>query len=121
MLREEASRRFHRLDPDLLDHLVSAYGTEIDALPAGPGSLERLTSDRESLEAEVTFAVEQEMAVKLEDVVFRRTGLGTLGHPGLACLRRCADIIGVRLGWGADERDQQIRQTARQFPIGAGF
>ncbi len=71
---------------------------------SAPQGLERLTPERESVESEVVFAVEREMAVSLDDVVFRRTGLGTIGHPGLSCLQRCADIIGVRLGWGADQQ-----------------
>ena len=122
--RQEARVRFSRLPADVVSNLIASYGTEIGTvleLGGGPDSAGfRLDSSRESLESEVTFAVDQEMAVRLEDVVFRRTGLGTIGHPGLPCLERCADIIGVRLGWGADERARQVRETDRQFPIAAG-
>jgi glycerol-3-phosphate dehydrogenase len=118
----DVHRRLGRLGPAVLAHLIASYGTEIDEVVGGAEQLlEPVTPDRESLGAEVAFAVEREMAVCLADIVFRRTGLGTLGHPGLSCLRRCADIIGVRLGWGADQKDHQIRQTERQFPIGAGL
>jgi glycerol-3-phosphate dehydrogenase len=120
----DTERRYGHLGPEVVAHLVASYGSEVDAVLSAPGdptgTLARLTPERESLEAEVDFAVEREMAVTLEDVVFRRTGLGTVGHPGLPCLRRCADIIGIRLGWGENQKDQQIRQTERQFPIGAG-
>jgi glycerol-3-phosphate dehydrogenase len=123
-LTKAAEARLSRLGPDVVANLVASYGAEIDEATdpdaCAPQGLERLTSHRETVESEVAFAVEREMAVCLDDVVFRRTGLGTIGHPGLACLRRCADIIGVRLGWGADHKVQQIRQTERQFPIGAG-
>ena len=57
------------------------------------------------------------MARQLTDVVFRRTGLGTLGHPGDDCLRRCAAIMAPRLGWTDAVRDDQIRQVRAQFPI----
>jgi glycerol-3-phosphate dehydrogenase len=122
--RRDATLRFSHLAPEVVANLISSYGTQLWAV-AGSGAAQaegagRLTSDRESLESEVIFAVEREMAVRLEDVVFRRTGLGTIGHPGFPCLQRCADIIGSRLGWGADERAQQIRDTERQFPISAG-
>ncbi len=76
-------------------NLVASYGAEIDevtTLDAGRlEALERLTPGRESVEAEVVFAVDREMAVNLEDVVFRRTGLGTIGHPG------CPAFGGVRI------------------------
>jgi glycerol-3-phosphate dehydrogenase len=122
--RREAGVRFSDLPRDTVANLVASYGTEADAVVGSRGgavaAVGRLSAGRESLESDVVFAVEQEMAVRLDDVVFRRTGLGTIGHPGLSCLRRCADIIGVRLGWGADERARQIRDTERQFPIAAG-
>ena len=123
-LTQAVERRLGHLGPDVVANLVASYGAEVDeVVPLGasaPQGLERLTPQRESVESEVIFAVEREMAVNLDDVVFRRTGLGTTGHPGLSCLERCADIIGVRLGWGADHKVQQIRQTERQFPISAG-
>jgi glycerol-3-phosphate dehydrogenase len=122
--RRNASARFSHLAPEVVANLISSYGTEIGVVAGSgagsAGSAARLTSGRESLESEVIYAVEHEMAVRLEDVVFRRTGLGTIGHPGFSCLQRCADIIGVRLGWGADERTRQIRDTERQFPIDTG-
>ena len=118
--RQALAGRHPALSETTLDHLVAAYGTEADAVIASRPEGGRLSPDRESLEAEVSFAVEHEMAVRLEDVVFRRTGLGTVGHPGLDCLRRCAGIIGVRLGWGPEEREAQVLRTERQFPIGAG-
>jgi glycerol-3-phosphate dehydrogenase len=120
----QARARLGHLPPDVVANLLASYGVEAEAvLGAAAGSVsgaDRLCTGRESLESEAIFAVEREMAVQLADVVFRRTGLGTIGHPGLPCLQRCADIIGVRLGWGADERARQIRDTERQLPIAAG-
>ena len=122
-LRRAAMAKLEGLAPEVVEHLVSSYGAELDLVTGrsagAAGALERLTPARESVVAEVIFAVEHEMALSLSDVVFRRTGLGTIGHPGLPCLRRCADIIGVRLGWGADQREQEVRRTERQFPLSA--
>jgi glycerol-3-phosphate dehydrogenase len=42
---------------------------------------EVLNNDGEIL-AEVVYAIEEEMAKTLKDIFLRRTGLGTLGHPG---------------------------------------
>ncbi|HAK54912.1 MAG TPA: hypothetical protein DCP38_05435 [Acidobacteria bacterium] len=116
---EAVARHAPRLDPPAVRHLIRHYGTEadavVDAATGSPTGLAPLATTRPSLEAEVTFAVDREMAVTLDDVVFRRTGLGTIGHPGDACLRRCATLMADRLGWSADETDRQLRTTAGRF------
>lgn len=119
--RDAAGRHAASIDRATAEHLVRHYGTEIDAVIDGaagdPHGSRRLAPARESIEAEIVFAVEHEMARQLTDVVFRRTGLGTLGHPGDDCLRRCAAIMAPRLGWTDAVRDDQIRQVRAQFPI----
>ena len=50
--------------------------------------------------AEVVHAVRDEMALKLTDVVLRRTQLGTEEHPGESALKECADLMGLELGVG---------------------
>ena len=120
---EQAERRFaDRVPPDVVRHLVQQYGREIDAVvgttsgpPAAPA---RLAAGRTAIEAEVGFAVRDEMAVQLDDVIFRRTGLGTLGHPGRDCLNRCATLMGNALGWTAPYRAEQIARTAALFLMG---
>jgi glycerol-3-phosphate dehydrogenase len=118
----DSRRRYPQFDPDVLDHLVASYGSElaavVDAAGAHPASLERLSPDRESIAAEVEHAVAEEMALRLEDVVFRRTGLGTIGHPGDECLRRCATTMGRRLGWDPDRTAEEIRRVERAFSVG---
>ena len=39
------------------------------------------------------------MACTLADVIFRRTDLGSAGHPGPAALTRAAAAMGALLGW----------------------
>ena len=118
--REQAQRRFARRVPsDVIQHLVEQYGREIDAvigaMPDAVGDPARLAADQTTVEAEVGFAVRQEMAVQLDDVILRRTGLGTLGHPGRACLDRCATIMAATLEWTGVYRATQIAKTAALF------
>ena len=119
--REAVDRHAALIDRETTEHLVRHYGAEIDAVvgaAAGePDGCRPLAPARESIEAEVVFAVEHEMARQLTDVLFRRTGVGTVGHPGDACLRRCAAIMGSRLGWTDAMRDDQISHARAQFPI----
>ncbi len=117
---DAVARHAQRLERDSVEHLVHHYGTELDAVvaagAAGDGRLlTPLSPDRESVGAEVRFAVEEEMAVTLSDVVFRRTGLGTLGDPGVECLSRCAEIMGACLGWSDARMRDEVQQTRMLF------
>ena len=117
---DAVARHAERLDRGPVEHLVNHYGTETDAVVATGATdarrlLRPLSSERESVGAEVQFAVEEEMAVKLSDVVFRRTGLGTLGDPGVECLEQCAEIMGKRLGWSEATMIEEIQQTQTRF------
>jgi glycerol-3-phosphate dehydrogenase len=121
---DATARHLGRVDGRVMEHLVHHYGTEVDALlaTAAPGldATSRLAADRECIEAEVAYAVTHEMALHLEDVVLRRTGLGTLGHPGRACLRRSADIMGERLGWSESRIDAEVATTEARFTPASG-
>ena len=56
--------------------------------------------------------------MQLDDVILRRTGLGTLGHPGRDCLDRCATMMGATLGWTDAYRAEQVAKTAALFRWG---
>jgi glycerol-3-phosphate dehydrogenase len=116
---EAVARHAECLTKDRVEHLVHHYGSETDAVVAAGSSdrqlLTPLSPDRESIGAEVRFAVEEEMAVRLSDVVFRRTGLGTVGDPGIECLRRCAEIMGTCLGWSEERMRDEIHHTQALF------
>lgn len=68
------------------------------------------------MKAEVVHAVRSEMALKLEDVVFRRTDLGTAGHPGVEALSQCADLMAAELGWSRSRVDSEMAQVEAVFP-----
>ena len=61
----------------------------------------------EADEKDRTF-VQHEMACQLDDVIFRRTAVGTIGHPGQEALGKCADMMGELLGWDDSEKQRQI-------------
>lgn len=69
-----------------------------------------------TLKAEVRYAVREEMAQKLGDVVFRRTELGTMGHPGKAALRACADLMAAEMGWDMPRLQQELAEVRALFP-----
>ena len=121
---DAVARHAETLGHDTVEHLVRHYGTEVDAVIAAGQTektdtalLEPLSGARESIGAEVRFAVEEEMAVTLSDVVFRRTGLGTVGDPGQDCLRRCAEIMGTCLGWNEVRANDETKRTQARFEV----
>ncbi len=58
--------------------------------------------------AQIAHAVRGEMALTLEDVVMRRTGLGQFGRPAASVLDTAASIMAAKLGWSEAARQRQI-------------
>jgi glycerol-3-phosphate dehydrogenase len=68
-------------------------------------------SGTDTITAEVTHAVTDEMAQHLSDVVLRRTDLGTATHPGYAALERVAERMQALLGWSDRRRAEEMFAT----------
>jgi glycerol-3-phosphate dehydrogenase len=69
--------------------------------------------------AQVLEAVRHEMAMTLEDIVVRRTGLGATGHPGGEIVRQCAALVQQELGWSAERVDDEVSSVRRFYEIGS--
>jgi glycerol-3-phosphate dehydrogenase len=106
-----------------LSGLVINHGSEYGRVLAhadGAPDLLRPLPGSETLRAEVVHAVEEEMAARLADVVFRRTDLGTAGSPGREALHMAAELMAERLGWDASHRSKELEDTLGRFPADAG-
>lgn len=107
------------LDEECIEHLVTNYGTRIDALISyieSDSSLgQELLPGSHVLAAEAVHAAREEMVCHLDDFVFRRSGLGTLGNPGISVLQRCAGLIGAELGWSESVMADEITRTLKGF------
>jgi glycerol-3-phosphate dehydrogenase len=58
--------------------------------------------------AQIAFAMAEEMALTLEDVVMRRTALGQFGKPDARLLESVAGQMAAQLGWSAAKAAQEI-------------
>jgi glycerol-3-phosphate dehydrogenase len=76
------------------------HGTE-SAIPGSAGS--------EPGQGEIVRAVREEMAVKLTDIVFRRTALGAAPGPERLAVETAARLAGAELGWDAIRQNMEIR------------
>jgi glycerol-3-phosphate dehydrogenase len=116
----DADRKRAHPDLDGIGHLVRMYGTRLDAMLAEarnrPDLLQPLgvTGD---IGAQVLFAIREEMALTLSDVVIRRTGIGQLGKPADVVLAHTADIMAAELNWSADRRNGEIDSVAKSLVV----
>jgi glycerol-3-phosphate dehydrogenase len=115
------SRRPYDLDEEILRDLVLSYGSDyprVLRLIEDDASLgERITGARPVIAAEILYAVRDEMAQRLGDVIFRRTGLGTIGHPGRRCLETCARMMAMELGWSEARLREEIESVEAMFVV----
>jgi glycerol-3-phosphate dehydrogenase len=99
--------------------LARNYGAmagDVLAHAAKDAALLRTVSQRlPDIGAQVVHAVRSEMACTLDDVVFRRTGLGTLGPLEPAALSGIASLMAQELGWSASETQRQIDSIAWRY------
>lgn len=90
------------------------YGTEYRALAAlaeeSPSQRERLGRTF-TMVAEITYAVRREMAMRLQDVVLRRTELGSGAHPGEPAIWQAARCMQELMGWTDQQRMAEIADT----------
>jgi glycerol-3-phosphate dehydrogenase len=100
--------------------LARNHGTRaarVLALAGSDPSLRRCLTGTHVLAAEVLYAVREEMAQRLPDVIFRRTDLATDGHPGEQALAEVESLLSRECGWSAhraaEEHDAAHRELAR--------
>jgi len=102
------------------EHLGRLYGTRLDAMLETAGNRPDLLAPigtTGDIGAQVLFAMREEMAMTLGDVVLRRTGIGQLGDPGVEALAKTADLMASELGWDGARRQREIDAVARTFQI----
>jgi glycerol-3-phosphate dehydrogenase len=118
-LKQATAQWQHTLPAEVIGSLVRNYGSEYHRLvtefAANPAWREPL-GESTTIKAEVIHGVRQEMAQKLSDIVFRRTDLGTAGHPGDAALQACAELMAAELGWNDARRHQELAEVRAAFP-----
>jgi glycerol-3-phosphate dehydrogenase len=94
-------------------HLAGRYGSDAAAVLAlvdeDPSLGEPLVPGLDYLRAEAVYAVREEMARTLEDVLSRRTRALLLVRDATeAAAPQVAELIGAELGWDEDERQRQV-------------
>jgi glycerol-3-phosphate dehydrogenase len=100
------------LSKGTLRMLVETYGrTYPRVLELGrklPDGYERLCPSNPEIVAQVHHAVREEMAVSLQDLLLRRTGIGQSRCQGLDCAESIAGRMAELAGWSRRRREAEL-------------
>jgi glycerol-3-phosphate dehydrogenase len=98
-----------------MGYLGMAYGSDYmqicDIAKTDTALARPLNNDGEIL-AEVVYAIRREMARTLPDIMLRRTGLGTLGHPGDEIIGKAAATAAAELNWDSARTTAEIETVS---------
>ena len=112
MLDVTEAVRSSGLEREQIEMLVTTYGRRaravLDAARRLPGGTERLCKNAPEIAAQLTWAVESELAVSLQDLLLRRTGIGTGPCLGLDCAPAIAQRMGALLGWSPRRLEAEL-------------
>ena len=91
------------LSLETLERLVATYGRGyrrvVELAGKVPGGAERLCPRNPEIVAQLHHAVQEELAVSLQDVLLRRTGIGTSACQGLDCAEAIGERMAQLCGW----------------------
>lgn len=113
---EKAKAEFKDFPSHTVDYLDRMYGTalpQVMNLARSDKSLAAPLNADGEMSAQVVYAIREEMACTLMDILIRRTGIGTLGHPGDEVISSVAQIAAKELGWSKTKMEHEIESTAK--------
>jgi len=107
------------LDRAVLAHLEQCYGAAhrqvLALMAAEPTLATRVVPDQPVVLAQIAYAARAEMAVRLADVVMRRTPLYLSDALDRMALTACAATLARELRWSTKETGAQVDEAARQL------
>ncbi len=108
-----ASQRF-QIAPEVIAHLIDLYGSGYDQVLALVSENEAwkqpLCSEGLDIRAQVIYAVREQMACTVSDVMLRRIGCAFNADAGMQSVQRVAQDMGAELGWEPSKIELEIQQ-----------
>ncbi|HXG55283.1 MAG TPA: FAD-dependent oxidoreductase [Vicinamibacterales bacterium] len=80
---------------------------------------EAVANGCQTVGAEIVHVIRHEMAIRLTDVVIRRTTIGSGGHPGAGAVAACGRIAAQELGWEPARLTQEIAAVDAFYAMGS--
>jgi glycerol-3-phosphate dehydrogenase len=110
-VRTYAAARPAWFPPAAIESLVRNYGSNtarVLSLAQHEPRLRRCFPGSQVTHAEAAYAVREEKALRMSDVVFRRTELGTAGYPGTPALLELQTLLRDELAWSEQRAAQEL-------------
>jgi len=103
----------------VIRHLITRYAETtpavIDIMSARPETGAPVAPDTSTIGAEVIHVIRAESALRLSDIILRRTTVGAAGHPGTATLQGCAAVAARELNWSPERVREEIADVERVY------
>lgn len=116
---ETKIKEYSDFPPEIIRNLAYYYGTEIDdviKLAREDKTLaEPVANSRLEIGAQVVYAVRNEMAIHLSDILFRRTNIGNLGEPGETAIQKITDLMSHELAKDVDWKEKEKNTVRVKF------
>lgn len=111
LFKKASSKTNNLFDSNVIQSLLHNYGAKYDDVLKyiqEDSSWAETVGDTLTIKAEIIHAVREEMAIKLGDVIFRRTDMGTGKYPNENTIQVSAEIMGNELGWSENQINSEI-------------
>ena len=104
----------YNIDEDIIIFLIEFYGVKfIDVLKYtanNPELKNRIDPKRNDIKAQILYSIEREKAKTIEDIIIRRTSLGTHGDLGYECVDEIVEIAAPILGMNEIEKVKAVEE-----------
>lgn len=121
---ENAKSSHPNISQNTIEYLVRHYGTEYEfvlELADSSDQLSEVLDEDGELAAQVLYAIRFEMAIGLEDIFLRRTGLGSIGLPSDEVISKVAEIAGKEWNWSFEKKSEEIQKLKRRLKLPISF
>lgn len=108
---ERGRREYNDFPPETVDQILRHYGSEsgeVFKLAKNDSHLAEQVNESGEIMAQVEYAVSNEMAMTLSDILRRRTGIGQLGYPGDEQMLRVAGMAASMLSWNEKKKEREM-------------
>jgi glycerol-3-phosphate dehydrogenase len=111
---------YPNFSPQTIDYIGKNYGQEchnVFRLAENENHLSQVVSKDGEILAEVAYGIQNEMALSLTDIFFRRTGIGTLGYPGDKVFSAVVNTAKELLGWDENKVQDERAKAMKIFQM----
>lgn len=109
-----------KIPKHIIKNLIKTYGSkceEVISLIDSSPELSKTIPGSCIIAAQIIYAVREELAETLADVILRRTDLGSMGYPSEEAIQVCADLMAVEKGWDEGKKQQEINAIRSNYLI----